>query len=384
MSPTQRKHTLKISAIMSTRMLGLFMLFPVFSLYAKDYQASPVLVGIILGIYGLTQASLQIPFGYLSDKYGRKPMLVFGLLLFLVGSIVAALSDSAMGLVIGRALQGMGAISSVLMATLADGVSADNRIKANTMLGVQIGVAFLAALIIAPSIAHYFSLSGLFWFIALLAIFALILTSTLPGKSAKFTHQNTFKTSFRSVLTLPLMRLNSSIYLLHLVLSANFVVLPLILLNQLSLPLVDSWQFYLPVMLGSFLLMLPFVIIVHRYKKTQMVLMISILGLTLLEGLLYFLPNSFYGLMVLMLGFFVFFNVIEASLPSLVASLVSPENKGTAMGVFSTAQFLGVFSGGLLGGFVYGVYGMSSVFLLSAIIGFVWSIFFIASRAKLS
>ena len=385
MSSLELRHTLKISIIMAIRMLGLFMLFPVFSLYANDYQATPIMIGIVLGIYGLTQALFQIPFGYYSDKYGRKPLLIIGLLLFLLGSIIAALSDTVIGLIVGRTLQGMGAISSVLMATLADVVQENNRMKANAMLGLQIGAAFLIALIIAPSITHYFGLSALFWLIALLAILSLVLVITLkiPTKQIKLIpNKKDLIDSLKSVLHLPLLRLDLSIYLLHLLFSANFVVLPLILFEQLQLPLVDDWHFYLPVMLGSFILMLPFIFVAYRYQKTTLILLISIFGLSIVQFLLYWHQVEFFYLMTLLMVFFTFFNLIEASLPSLIAKIAPKHNKGIAMGVFSTSQFLGVFSGGLIGGWLYGLFELKTVFLFNSILAIFWGLSLVVTQEK--
>lgn len=372
MNRLEYKHTFKISTILSTRMLGLFMLFPVFSVYAKQYQASPQMIGVVLGIYGLTQALLQLPFGYLSDKYGRKPLLIIGLLLFLVGSIIAALADDAIGLVIGRALQGMGAISSVLMASLADVVRPQNRIKANAVLGMQIGAAFLIALIIAPSISYYFALSGLFWFITLLAAIALLLTLNLDTNYQVQTNISTHQIS--DIFKVNLLRLDLSIFCLHFIFSASFVVLPLMLYQDSTLALVNSWQFYLPVLLASFMLMLPLVIIAYKYQKIQSILYLSTLGLVAVEFGLYFFSTNFFFLAALIMLFFTFFNVIEASLPTMVANIAPTNAKGIAMGVFNSTQFLGIFCGGLAGGLVYGYWGIASIFLLGGSVAFLWLI----------
>lgn len=379
MTSAERQYALKISAILSVRMLGLFLLFPVFSLYAQQYQATPIMIGIVLGIYGLTQAIFQIPFGYYSDKYGRKPLLVIGLLLFLLGSVVCALADNAIGLIIGRMLQGLGAISAVLMATLADGISKQNRIKANAFIGIQIGIAFIISLMIAPVIAHHLGLSGLFWFIALLAILALFLVGTLkipsnnqPGLNFSIQHLNL-------VFNPKLITLYISIFLLHLLLSANFVILPLLLQTQLNL--LESWQFYAPVLLSSFVLMLPFIVLAHKFKKTPQILLLSIFCLIIVQGFLSQFNTSYLSLLLLLTAFFTFFNIIEASLPSLVANIAPDDKKGLAMGVFSTSQFLGIFSGGLIGGALYGSYNTSSVFLFGVLITFFW-FFLVFSRQK--
>ncbi len=379
MNQIEVKHTLKIATISSSRMLGLFMLFPVFSIYANQYKASPILIGAILGIYGLTQACLQIPFGYLSDKYGRNLLLIIGLVLFLSGSILAALATDAITLLIARALQGSGAIASVLMASIADVVSVDNRLKANTIFGAQIGLSFIIALIIAPFLTHYVGLSGLFWFIALLAIIALVIVITLPPTNRINTNLNL--TNFKKILTTKLLRLDLSVYFLHFILSAIFVILPL-LLNQHNLALLDNWQFYLPVLIFSFALMMPFIIWAHKANKINKLLLFSVAMLVIIELFLFIGDKNLFTLSLLTMLFFTCFNIIEASLPSMVANNAHPDHKGMAMGVFSSAKFLGIFSGGLAGGLVFASFNLSSIFLLASIASLVWFVALFITRDR--
>lgn len=379
MNQIEVKHTLKIATISSSRMLGLFMLFPVFSIYANQYKASPILIGAILGIYGLTQACLQIPFGYLSDKYGRNLLLIIGLVLFLSGSILAALATDAITLLIARALQGSGAIASVLMASIADVVSVDNRLKANTIFGAQIGLSFIIALIIAPFLTHYVGLSGLFWFIALLAIIALVIVITLPPTNRVNTNLNL--TNFKKILTTKLLRLDLSVYFLHFILSAIFVILPL-LLNQHNLALLDNWQFYLPVLIFSFALMMPFIIWAHKANKINKLLLFSVAMLVIIELFLFIGDKNLFTLSLLTMLFFTCFNIIEASLPSMVANNAHPDHKGMAMGVFSSAKFLGIFSGGLAGGLVFASFNLSSIFLLASMASLVWFVALFITRDR--
>ena len=252
MNKQERTFALKISAIMATRMLGLFMIFPIFSVYADQYtNTTPYLIGVAIGIYGLTQALLQIPFGYLSDKYGRKPMLVVGLIIFFAGSVVAAQSSDIIGVVIGRALQGAGAISAVLMAFLADFVSPNQRSKANAFVGVQIGAAFMLSLIIGPLVSVNLGISGLFWVIASLSIVALIIVATLPHVTPKEQYSLSVA-NIKQVLNADLLRLDFSVFSLHLILTCAFIAMPIFLVENNIVDIKDNWQMYLPVMFLSF------------------------------------------------------------------------------------------------------------------------------------
>ena len=235
MNSTERLFTFKVSLIMGVRMLGLFMLFPVMSVYASEYDnSSTLLIGLAIGIYGLTQAFFQIPFGYLSDRYGRKPLLILGLCIFFIGSAVAANTTNIIFIVIGRALQGGGAISAVLMAFLADSVSEQSRVKANAFVGFQIGLAFMLSLIIGPVIASSAGLSGLFWVIGLLSIVAILIVFTLSYAKPKKYYRLSIA-AFREVLNPKLLRLDFSVFSLHMILSSGFIVMPLLIVEYLSL-----------------------------------------------------------------------------------------------------------------------------------------------------
>ena len=372
MNSKERLFALKVSLVMATRMLGLFMLFPVMSVYADDYSnTTPFLIGLAIGVYGLTQACLQIPFGYLSDRFGRKPMLLAGLSLFLLGSIVAASATDILFVIIGRALQGGGAISAVLMAFLADFVSEENRAKANAFVGFQIGLAFMLSLLIGPIIASSAGMSGLFWVIAGLSVIAVLIVFTLP--SVKPTNYYKLSLSaFKEVLNPQLMRLDFSAFSLHLILTCGFIVMPLLLVENNIVAIEDNWQLYLPAIVISFVGMVPLIIASEKYKKTKLTLLISISLLIISQILFFSLDLSPSIFLILLSLFFIAFNAVEAILPSLLSRTAGASKRGLAMGVFSTSQFLGTFIGGAIGGLIYDIFDLNSVFLLTIFMAIIW------------
>ena len=374
MNKQERFFALKISSIMATRMFGLFMIFPVFSVYAAQYEnTTPYLIGLAIGIYGLTQALLQIPFGYLSDQYGRKPLLIFGLILFFIGSVVAANSTDIIHIVIGRALQGGGAISAVLMAFLADFVSQEQRSKANAFVGAQIGMAFMLSLLIGPLITVNLGISGLFWVIAGLSIIALAIVITLPHVKP-FAQYTLSLGNIKQVLNAQLIKLDFSVFALHLILTCAFIVVPILLVenNIVALNLEDNWEVYLPVMLLSFIGMLPMIIFAEkRYQHKRMILS-AIMIMIVSQILFYQTQLTYTTFLILLTLFFVAFNAMEAMLPSLVSKTANNEKRGLAMGMYSTSQFLGAFVGGVFGGWIYNTFGLNSVFLFTTLIAIIW------------
>ena len=372
MNSTERLFALKVSLIMSVRMLGLFMLFPVMSVYAGDYDRStPFLIGMAIGIYGLTQALLQIPFGYLSDRFGRKPILIIGLLIFLIGSVVAANASNIIFVVIGRALQGGGAISAVLMAFLADSISEDNRAKANAFVGFQIGVAFMLSLIIGPIITSRIGLSGLFWVIGLLSIIAMLIVFSLEHSKPINYYRLSFG-AFRETLSRELIALDFSVFSLHLILASGFIVMPLLIMENQIVSMIDNWQLYLPAVLLSFIGMIPLIIISEKFKKTKYMLLLSIFLLIISQIIFYISNLNFSVFLITLTIFFVAFNTIEAILPSLLSKTASASKRGLAMGIFSTSQFLGTFIGGAIGGLIYDIYDLNSVFLFTIFVAIIW------------
>ena len=372
MNSTERLFALKVSLIMSVRMLGLFMLFPVMSVYAGDYDRStPFLIGMAIGIYGLTQALLQIPFGYLSDRFGRKPILIIGLLIFLIGSVVAANASNIIFVVIGRALQGGGAISAVLMAFLADSISEDNRAKANAFVGFQIGVAFMLSLIIGPIITSRIGLSGLFWVIGLLSIIAMLIVLSLEHSKPINYYRLSFG-AFRESLSRELIALDFSVFSLHLILASGFIVMPLLIMENQIVSMIDNWQLYLPAVLLSFIGMIPLIIISEKFKKTKYMLLLSIFLLIISQIIFYISNLNFSVFLITLTIFFVAFNTVEAILPSLLSKTASASKRGLAMGIFSTSQFLGTFIGGAIGGLIYDIYDLNSVFLFTIFVAIIW------------
>ena len=372
MNSLERIFALKISLIMSVRMLGLFMLFPVMSIYAAEYDNStPFLIGMAIGVYGLTQALLQIPFGYLSDRFGRKPILIIGLLIFFLGSVLAANTSNLNLVVLGRALQGGGAISAVLMAFLADSVNEENRAKANAFVGFQIGVAFMLSLLIGPIISSKVGLQGLFWTIALLSLIALIIVFSLE-QSKPVTYYKLSMKAFRQTLTKELVTLDLSIFSLHLILAAGFIVMPILIIENQIVSMVNNWHLYLPAIFLSFLGMLPLIVVAEKFKKTKYILLLCIILLIISQFIFLNASLSFQLFLITLTIFFIAFNSIEALLPSLLSRTASSTKRGLAMGIFSTSQFLGTFFGGAIGGLIYDIYDLNSVFLFTIFVALIW------------
>lgn len=378
MTALEKRAVMSLASIYALRMLGLFMIMPVFAIYATGHLAgaTPALIGLAIGAYGLTNAIFQIPFGMISDRYGRKPIIIFGLLLFAIGSVVSAMSDTIWGVIIGRIIQGAGAIAAVVMALTADLTREEHRLKAMAVIGMSIGMSFAVALIMGPILDRWIGVQGIFWLTALLALGGIaVIKYLVPNQVSQRVHRDSVPVPemFRSVLAdHQLLRLDFGIMALHAILTATFVVVPLALLNEASMPKEQHWYIYLPVLLLGMLLMVPFIIIAEKKRKMKAVFVGAIAFLGLSELVLYFGHHDIGGVFAALAIFFIAFNVLEASLPSLVAKVVMPDRKGTAMGVYNTSQFFGAFLGGVAGGVVYGAYGMESVFLMCAGIAAVW------------
>lgn len=376
MTPSERRATLALAGIYALRMLGLFMMLPVLSLFAESLAGStPFLIGLSVSIYGLTQAVLQIPFGLWSDRFGRKKVIVAGLVLFIVGSIVAALSTSIYGILAGRALQGSGAIAAAVMALAADLTQEVHRTKAMATIGASIGVAFAVAVTLGPIVANWVGVQGIFWMTAALAALAIIaIIAVVPDPPASKKHRDAEVMPEQmsvALKNLELLRLNYGIFMLHLLLTATFVVVPLMMRNA-GLIAAEHWKVYLSVMLLSLIVMIPFIIIAEKQRKMKMVFMGAITTLIIADVGFMVFNHNLTGIIAALGIFFCGFNLLEATLPSLISKAAPADLKGTAMGVYSTSQFLGAFVGGAVGGWSYGQWGAEAVFLLCIVAAASW------------
>ncbi len=377
MNSLERRSVAALGGVLSLRMFGLFMVLPMMALYAAGLDgATPLRVGLALGVYGLTQAIFQIPFGILSDRFGRKPLIIAGLGLFLLGSIVAALSDEIVGVIIGRALQGSGAIAAVILALAADLTRDQQRTKAMALMGMSIGASFLFALMAGPVLDQWFGMEGLFWMTAVLAFFAtglVIWVVPTPPRTSGDPLTGAAAGHFLEVLKSPqLLRLDVGIFLLHMVLTALFVAIPFALVDVLALERDAHWRVYVPVLLVSIVLMAPMLIAGMRRRLTFVVFRIAIV---LLLGAFSLLFAGHERALTLLAGigiFFIGFNLLEAMLPSLVTRIAPGYAKGTATGVYNTFEFFGVFVGGAFGGLLHGAYGGTGVFVFCALASFAW------------
>ncbi len=387
MLPKEKQTTFAIAGIFSTRMLGLFMIFPVFALFAQEDFAgiTGLQIGLAMGIYGLTQALLQIPYGMLSDRYGRKPLIIVGMLIFMIGSIVCALAESIEMMIIGRAIQGMGAVAAVLMATVADNVSEPFRLRAMSIVGITIGLSFTLSLILGPLLAVWFGLAGIFWAIALFSFLGMLLVIfALPSvENQKFQREaEADPAQFKDVLkNVQLLRLDFGVFILHAMLTAMFVVLPLMIRDNAGMEVLTHWTLYLPVMLISFVLMVPFIIQAEKKGRIKAVFVGGISVIAIMQFAFMEFATGYWSLFIILLLFFTAFNLLEASLPSLVVKISPADQKGTATGIYSSSQFFGAAVGGLVGGYFYQNFGHDGVFLFTGIIGLIWFVIAITMKS---
>jgi len=370
MLPNERRAVGVIALIAMIRMFGLFALLPVLSIFAADLEgATPYLVGLAVGAYGLTQASLQIPFGMLSDRIGRLPVILLGLAIFAAGSILAATSDTIGGVIAGRFLQGAGAISATLTALLADATREVIRTRSMAVFGIGIGSSFLLALILGPVIAAQSGVRSLFWLAAALAAVAAILLAVLPSGIERPLQKS--RLPLVKALRPELLRLDAYVFLLHALLTASFVALPFLFRNRLELVLADHWKIYVGALVVSLAGTIPLILADDRRGRKGTI------------GIAVFL--IFAGLMILAFGgvavtlvfvalavFFAGFNFLEAGLPARLSILADGELRGASLGVFSSSQFLGAFAGGLIGGGFLAGGQPSRVFLVCATLAFAW------------
>lgn len=376
MSATETRAAAGLALVFAFRMLGMFMVLPVLATYGMDLrEATPALIGLAIGAYGLTQAVLQIPFGMLSDRVGRLPVIYAGLLIFAAGAAVAALSDSIWGVIAGRVLQGAGAISAAVMALLSDLTREQHRTKAMAMIGMSIGLSFAVAMVVGPLLTRTFGLQGLFWVTAAMALLGIAIVMPLPRAPEIRRHRESGVAGQVLGTTLrhpELLRLNFAILVLHAVLMASFVALPLALVEQGGLPKEHHWWVYLTALAIGFFGMIPFIIYGEKKRQMRRVLLGAVSLLLFCELFFWLVGSALWTLVIGTVLFFIAFNLLEASLPSLISKVAPAGSKGTAMGVYSTSQFLGAALGGILGGWFYQQGGLGLVFIGCAALCALW------------
>ncbi|EAV46732.1 MFS family transporter [Methylophilales bacterium HTCC2181] len=379
MSSLEIRTSFILASIYALRMLGMFLILPIFAIYASGLEGNPTSfqIGLALGIYGLTQALFQIPFGMSSDYFGRKKVIYFGLLLFVIGSIVAALSSTIEGIIIGRSIQGAGAISAVLTALLADLTRDEHRTKAMAIIGGGIGLTFALSLVISPWLNTLIGVTGIFLLMAVLSVLAFFIVHFFikeprsEGKKTPITQAD-----FLSLIKdIHLNRLNFGIFVLHATQISMFMIVPIYLISQGGIDLSSHWYIYLPVLIVSFLLIIPVIIFSERYHKNKLTFLGAILFLLAAQITFMVFSATLTGIIVALLIYFVGFNFLEASLPSLVSRVAPINKKGLALGVYNTSQSLGIFIGGSVGGLITKFYGYNGSFLFCIILIGVWFAF---------
>ncbi|QIO07745.1 MFS transporter [Acinetobacter lanii] len=353
MNALERRSTFALSSIFALRMLGLFMIVPVFSVAGQSYQyATPALIGLAVGVYGLTQAILQIPFSLIADRFSRKPLIILGLLLFALGGAVAAMSETIYGVIIGRAIAGGGAVSAVVMALLADVTREENRTKAMATMGMSIGVSFMVAFSLGPWLTTLVGISGLFWVTTIMGLLAILMLFMVPSTTR---HHKNFQQGYfnqlKQVLKMQdLNRLHVSVFALHLLLTAMFIYVPSQLIEFADIPLSKHGLIYLPLLVVSLFFAFPSIILAEKYRKMRGIFLTAIGGIIAGLAVMIFGFESKYILLLGLGLFFIAFNVMEALLPSWLSKAAPIQSKATAMGVNASGQFLGAFCGGILGG----------------------------------
>jgi MFS family permease len=377
MDAQERRASSGLAGIYGLRMLGLFIILPIFALYAEKLPGGDnhTLMGLALGAYGLTQAILQIPAGWLSDRFGRKPVIYAGLLVFALGSFIAASADSIYGVIIGRAIQGAGAINAAVMALTADLTREEVRTKAMAMIGMTIGLTFSISLILSPLLSSFMGVPGIFAMTGALALGAMLLVKfVIPDPAITRFHTDTQASGkqFSAVLrNKDLLRLDFGIFTLHAILMSVFMHVPYVLQDN-GLEVSHHWQVYLPVMLVAFVLMVPPIIIAEKKAKMKQVFMLAVLLALCAQTLLLFGQHNLWAVCAALLVFFTAFNVLEATLPSLISKIAPLAAKGTAMGVYSSVQFLGAFFGAAVGGALMQSFSGDAVFMFSIVLLAVW------------
>ena len=388
MSPSEIKSSALLASIYSLRMLGIFLILPIFSIYASELSGRPTefQIGLAFGIYGLTQAILQIPFGMTSDRFGRKPVIYFGLLLFIIGSFIAGISEQIEGVIIGRAIQGSGAISAVLTAFLSDLTSDKSRTKGMAIIGASIGLTFALSLVISPILNELIGVPGIFLLMGVLAFIALgvvrfFIHEPLNKKKIKSGNTDDIKSILKNF---DLNRLNFGIFTLHASQISMFMAIPFYLINQGEISLNQHWSIYLPVLVISFIFIVPMIIISEKKNKIKESFIFSIALLFVTQFLFIYFSNGIVGIIMGLIFYFIGFNYLEASLPSLVSKLAPIQSRGLALGVYNTSQSLGIFVGGSFGGLIANFYGYQGTFLFCSLLIMIWLILSISMKMPIN
>ena len=378
MSPNEVKASSILASIYALRMLGIFLILPIFSIYAAELPSQPSIfqIGLALGIYGLTQAIFQIPFGMVSDVIGRKKVIYFGLVLFIVGSLCAGLTNDIELIILGRAIQGAGAISAVLSALLADLTSDESRTKAMGIVGVSIGLTFALSLVLSPLINKLIGVSGIFILMGVLSIIAILVIKFFITEASDTKKTSYDFSDFLFILKRwDLNRLNLGIFVLHATQISLFITIPYYLITKGGLPLEEHWSVYLPILFLSFVFMVPMIIFSQRWQLSKQTFLFSIILLFLSQFLFINYSNEILNISLALLIYFIGFNFLEASLPSLVSRIAPIDRKGFSLGVYNTCQSLGMFFGGILGGLAAKNFGYVGVFYFCGIMISIWFIF---------
>lgn len=378
MTPTELRATVSLASIYGLRMLGMFLLLPIFAIYAEKLQggSNHTLIGVALGAYGLMQVLLQLPFGIASDKYGRKKVIYIGLILLAIGSVIAAVSHDIVMVIVGRSIQGAGAIPAVVTALVADSTREEHRTKAMAMIGATIGLTFAVSLVAGPLLNQWIGVPGIFWMTGVLSILAIgVVKYAVPNPLHSQFHSDAQAApgKIKDVLrNTQLLRLNFGTFCLHSAQMAMFIVVPFALKETSGMSENQHWKVYLPVLLASFALMIPAIIYAEKRAKLKPVF-IGAVALMLAAQIAFALNiHVFWGIVASLFVYFVAFNILEASLPSLISKMAPAAYKGTAMGVHNTAQSFGMFLGAVMGGYLSHKIGYSAVFVFCAVLMGVW------------
>ena len=380
MTPLEIRATTSLASFYGLRMFGMFSILPIFAIYASSFpeHPTPFMIGLALGAYGLTQAMFQLPFGMASDKFGRKPMIYLGLAIFAIGSMVAAFAMNIEGVILGRALQGAGAVSAVVTALLADLTRDEHRTKAMATIGATIGVAFAVSLVGGPLLNQWIGVPGIFAMTGLLTLAAIAVVKFVvpdPLHSHFHSDASAAPAKLKDVLKNPqLLRLNYGIFALHAAQMAMFVVVPFAITKSSNIDVNQHWHIYLPVLVISFVFMVPAIIYAEKQARMKQVFVGAVATMLFAQLMFAGSIQHFWGIVFSLTIYFIAFNALEASLPSIISKMAPAAAKGTAMGVYNTSQSLGIFVGGALGGYLSHKFGFASVFIFCSAMMFLWLI----------